>query len=395
MISLPPATRYVIATKEGDPLLRPARARLIWAANMAQATAALGTPCMLVGGVDAFNYRIESLAGKYSAYRALENLYGVTGEFDITLLQKDSKGQPWTSEGDFKNYVLPNAALVHTRDPRIALSCVKRNIPYIFEHHDEDYQNDFSNWQDLRLDSALCLAVVAITDAVRENLLEKNFPPSKITVLDSGVNAATIARRPEAAGRWRANLLGSQYQKLAVYTGGMQHERGIGDILNSAEKLTDMIFVFAGGHHSDLIEWRRVILQKGLSNVRIFGYQNYETVCELQQAADVLIFSRAAIGRAEITSPLKVFEYLLSGSPIVMADIPVTRRLANLDIAASFYDPSEFDSLTTAIEQTVEKFPHKWEGYTNNMEAGLPFVWEERQRKLLSFVGNFQAKVTY
>lgn len=395
MLTLPLGMNYVVITKQGDPLLRPARARLIWAANTAAATGSLGVPSLLAGGIDAFQYRIENIAGKFSAYRALETLYGVERKFDICLLHKDSKGHEWTAEGDFLRYVLPNAGIVHTRDPRIALACAKRNTPYILENHDEDYQKDFTEWEGLKMSSGLCLALVAITEAVKKQLVERNFPENKIIVLDSGVNESTKRRRPDAAARWRHALLEGTYSYLAVYTGGMQVERGIEDILYAAGKMPDTLFVMAGGHSSDLKHWRPEIIRRGLNNVRLIGYQNHETVCELQQAANVLIFARAAGGRPEMTSPLKIFEYLLSGSPLVAAAIPVTKTLESPALALRFYDSSTPENLATTLRSVLRNFPYKAEGYLDNIEAGEPFTWQNRQKKLLDFVGEAQVKVTF
>ncbi|WP_158601070.1 glycosyltransferase [Teichococcus wenyumeiae] len=382
-------------TKEGDPLCRPARARLIWAANTAEATSLLGVPSLLAGGIDAFTFRIESAAGKFAAYRALETLYGVRSSFDVALLHHDAKASTWTAEGDFRRYVMPGAAVVHTRDPRIALSCVKRNTPYILEHHDEDYQNNFENWSDLKLSSPLCLAVVAITEEIGIRLARQGVPEQKIIILDSGVNATAALRRTAAATRWRQSLLKLPYKQLVVYTGGLQAERGIHDIMTAAAELTSTLFVLSGGHKSDIAECKRVMMARGLSNIRLFGYQNHEVVCELQQAADVLIFSRAAEGRGDITSPLKMFEYLLSGTPIVAADIPATTRWAKHDIAVQFYQPAKPASIAAALKKIANSFPFKQGGYEENIRAGHPYVWQERQRRLLEFVGHVPVKLTY
>ncbi|MBC9209270.1 glycosyltransferase [Roseomonas aerophila] len=395
MISLPRAMKHVVVTKEGDPLCRAGRARLIWAANTAEATAALGIPCLLAGGANAFTYPVESIAGTFAAYRALEALYGVSGQFDLALLHPDPGEEAWSVDGDFRRHVLPHAAFVQTRDPRIVLACVRRRIPYIFEHHAEDYQDSFAPWDELRLASPLCLAVVAITEAVKAQLLARRVPAAKIIVLDSGVNARAALRRPEAASRWRHNLLTPPYHRLAVYTGGMQAERGIGDLMNAAAALPDTLFILAGGHDVELADWRNQMVRHGLGNVRLIGYQNHEVVCELQQAADVLIFSRAVGKRGEITSPLKVFEYLLSGTPVVAAKIPATQRLAGQELASHLYDPTIQGDLPRALAASFKAFPYRMEGYGQNIRAGEPFIWQERQRRLMDFIGDFPIKVTF
>jgi glycosyltransferase involved in cell wall biosynthesis len=391
------AGRYVVTAKAGDPILRPARARLIWAANTAAATAALGVPAGLVGGVSPFPYKVETVAGKASVHRALGALYGVAGGFELYLLQDDAapNGQDWTHTGQFIRQVLPDAGLVHTRDPLIAVECARRGISYVFEDHDEDYQLGFHAHAELRAEQECCRAIVAITGAVRRRLLAAGLPDRKIIVLESGVNRAALQRHPAEAEQWRRALLAPGYAMLVAYTGGLQQERGIEHILRAALDLPKAVFVLAGGTQADQTRWSEALLRLGLGNVRLLGYQDHETVCVLQQAADVVLATREAGPRAAITSPLKLYEYLLSGTPFVAAAIPAVDGLRTEDLAGTTYDPREPTRLASRILEAARRFPRRPDGYAGNRVAGEGFTWEERQRRLMGFIGPIIVRRTY
>lgn len=391
------AGRYIVTARAGDPLLRPARARLIWAANTAAATAALGVPAGLVGGASAFPYRIETVAGKASAHRALQALYGVSGDIALYLLRdpKAPKGEDWSPTGDFLRQVLPEAGLVHTRDPLVAVECARRNVAYVLEDHDEDYQTGFTAIGDLRAEQEACRAVVAITAAVRRRLLDAGIPDRKILVLDSGVSRAALQRHPVEAERWRAALLAPGYRRLVAYCGGLQPERGIEHILRAALDLPETLFVLAGGTAADQAHWGAALLRLGLGNVRLPGYLDHEAVCVLQQAADIVLATREAGPRAGITSPLKVYEYLLSGTPFVAAAIPATAGLAIEGLAGATYDPRRPTRLAATICAVARRFPRRPDGYAENRAAGEPFTWEERQRRLMAFIGPVVVRQTF
>jgi glycosyltransferase involved in cell wall biosynthesis len=393
-----PVGEYVICAKRDDPLVRPARARLIWAANTAAATAALGVPAVLAGTAAGLPFRVDSLAGIFAAKRRLNELYNVDTDFNVAI-----SADPGASKSDqkrslspeFLHSVLPRAGLVHTRDPAVAIACARRKINYILEHHDEDYQNDFKEWDLLFQNSATCLALVAITEKVRETLMEEGVPPEKILVLDSGVNANAAVRRDEAAQSWRKHLLGGAYRKLVVYAGGMQVERGIADVMQAAEQMRDTLFVFCGGHPSNTEQWINAASDLRLGNVRFFGYLPHEVVCELQQAADAVVLTRAPTDRAAITSPLKFFEYLVSGTPIVSAQLPATSAFEGKQLAIEWYEPGSVDSLTTAFARSFDRFGYSAVPHEQNVKLGLLHTWEERQRNLFRFIGQPSVKTTF
>jgi glycosyltransferase involved in cell wall biosynthesis len=391
-----PHGRYVVCAKADDPIARPARARLIWAANTAQATHDLGVETLLAGGGAELPFKAEALAGRYAVQRLLSHFYGVEGNFEVQLLyghgKKDERPVNILKE-QYPRNVFPRAGLVHTRDPAIAAACARRKINYILEDHSEDYQVKFAEPEALALDSKNCRAVVAITEAVRERLLATGCPDEKIIVLDSGVNAGAANRRLEAATRWRRFLLDGGYSRLVCYSGGMQRERGIEHLLDAAHALPYCRFVFLGGHDKDIAPWRELVEQEGLSNVKILGYQPHEYVCDVQQASDILVMSRSE--RGAITSPLKFFEYLLAGAPIVAATIPTLARFENSELDVTWYDPTESGALWTAIEQRFSQGLH-WPCYRPlNIAEGISYSWRDRQRRLLDFVGPIEPRVTF
>ncbi len=391
------AGRYVVTARAGDPILMPARARLIWAANTASATATLGIPTLLAGGGAAVPYPLESPAGKAAALRDLERLYGVTAGFDIALLQdpKVRSDRDWIAGGQFIRQVLPEAGLVHTRDPAIALECARRNIDWIYEEHDEDYQVGFASQAASVLRQPSCRAVVAITEAVARRLRAEGVPQDRLLTLESGVSSAAQQRRGEAAERWRASFLRPGYRHLAAYTGGLHDERGIEHILRAAALLPHVMFVLAGGTIADQARWSRAIEVRGVGNLRLIGYLDHDAVCTLQQAADIVLATRAAGPRSAITSPLKLYEYLLSGTPFVTAEISGTAHLRRAALAGITYDPVAPDGLAAAITTVLGQFPRQSCGYAQNIGAGLAFTWEERQRRLLSFIGPILVRETF
>lgn len=390
--------KYIVCAKADDPIVRQARARLIWAANTAQAAHNLKIKTVLVGGSHELPFKTSTLAGIGATERHLSNIYGISGGFDIKLLYGGKKDKDFCNRiinNEYANHVLPYAGLVHTRDPMIAAACAKRKINYILEHHAEDYQSNKEAHNELQLNSPCCRAIVAITETVKKGLIDIGYPKDKILVLESGVNSTSFEDRSHEARRWRKFLLQGIFKNIVCYTGGMQKERGIEHILESSKEMPSTCFVFVGGHSKDIALWEDVIAKNGLFNVKMIGYQPHSTVCEIQQASDILIVSRKNDDRASITSPLKFFEYLACGAPILAASIASLSKETFEGADITWYDPADPNALTEGLN-TIFARKIKWPNRNStNIALAERYTWEQRQVKLMKFVGPVTSRTTF
>lgn len=385
---------YVVCSRAGDPIMRPGRARLIWAANTAQATYDLGLSTLLIGGPSGLPFHVDTPRGRASCVRTLQETYNVDVDFDIALVyppHKNLKNQEdgkWEAGYEYPRHIFPRTKVIHTRDPRIAFQAGKRKIPFIYEDHCESFHLEVKSASDCYLDSDSCLAVVAIAEVAQKRLIEIGVPIEKIIVLDSGINKKTFERKQNEIKKWRKFLLSGRYKKIIVYTGGLQYiERGINQIVEAMENLPDYLFAIAGGSRNDLDEFKKIVEQKQLSNLKIFGYIGQDLAATLQQAADVALLTRSPGEGAAITSPLKFFEYMASGTPIISAKIPVLENFETDKLAIQFYEPGNVGDLIAKINICIEHYPRKETGYLKNIEFAKDYVWHERQKKLLNFIG--------
>lgn len=391
--------KFVTCARMGDKIAAPARARLIWAAQTAQATRDLGLDSLLVGGAARLPFRTDTPDGYLACKRYLQTLYNVAADFDLQLLfpsamsAGDAKWKRsfadggWEAFYEMPRYVLPHAGMVHTRDPRVVAACLDRNIDVIYEDHEEDFHVAVEDPVALGLNKDRCVAVVAITESVRQRLVARGVEPSRIIVMDSGVNPRALDRRTTAAESWRRFLLQDGHSRVIVYTGGMQVERGIEHLIQAATEMPDCMFVFAGGNEVDNRHWIEQAKVSSLSNTRFFGYCPQSVVCELQQAADVLVMTRLAGQRTEITSPLKFFEYLAAGTPVVAARISVLESPRFDDLALRWYSPLRAGELASQLRNCMEDHPRLAAGYQANRDVARDYLWTRRQAEILKFAG--------
>lgn len=377
--------KYCVLTAPGDPFVRPARARLIWASNTAQAVQNLGHAAMMAGGVGSLPIRFESPNGVASARRQIQELYNVAADFDLLGLYdvpagvSKSSNLNWLLDHEIPHAVFPYCGILHTRHPMVLATALRAGLTCVYEDHDEDHNTDFMGLPNLAAEFPNLRLIVAITQAVKKRLVQAGVPEARIIVLDSGVNQAGLLRQDAAVARLRAGIAARGFRKIVVYSGGLQAERGIAHIVQAADAMPEAMFVLFGGSDADQQFWRETAVRQGVSNIIIPGYVPQGRLVQFQQAADVLIATRQQDARANITSPLKFFEYLAAGSPIVAAEIPALERHAAAGLALMFYDPARSESLVEALRECFDRFAWTAQGYAENMDRAADHSWEKRQ----------------
>jgi len=103
-----------------------------------------------------------------------------------------------------------------------------------------------------------------------------------------------------------------------AYVGLLQRERGLFELLEVLSKHPDWVLELAGfgGDQDEILE-----NIKGMNNVRWHGRVSYETALRLSAAADVLIATYdPAIANHRYSSPNKIFEAMMLGRPIIVAE---------------------------------------------------------------------------
>ena len=135
----------------------------------------------------------------------------------------------------------------------------------------------------------------------------------------------------ESFTQFKSELNGNN---IVMYSGTFEHYQGLDLLLNSAEHLTrtrnNTIFVLAGGRRNQIDTLKASAEKLGISdNVRFTGNLPFDELIEYMNAADILISTRV-IGN---NPPLKIYDYLGAGKPIVATNISAHTQILNNDIA--------------------------------------------------------------
>ena len=164
-------------------------------------------------------------------------------------------------------------------------------------------------------------------------------------------------------------------EKIVLYAGHLYAWKGV-DILALAAPLlpenTNVIFI--GGTEKDIKAFKSKY--GSTKNVRILGKKPYGQMPLYMRAADVLVIPNSAkddVSRL-YTSPMKLFEYMASGTPIVASDLPSVREILD-DSMAYFFKPDDERSLKESINKVLAS-----EKNLNNSVGGKEYSWDNRNK---------------
>ncbi len=297
-------------------------------------------------------------------------------------------GGKWTSSNTiiskyyFPIHIFPKTQLIHTRDWNCVKTAIKGGIPVIYEqhhYHEREFPAEI-------VGSPLFQLAIAVADNVRESLIEKGIPPEKTVKLHSGFNHRFLTRHSEAAKAWRQQLLQNNRQHLVVYAGGLYSFKGVDFLLDVAQQLPEIQFAFAGGDSSQVETYRLQAQKKRASNAIFLGHLPQNQLASLLQAADILAHPHCMNEAATFTSPLKFFDYMASGTPMVATEIPPLKEFKSLKMAVGWCEPDQVHQFVQTIQQVLSKYPRKDEGYTESIESVSQFSWENRIKKILAYL---------
>jgi glycosyltransferase involved in cell wall biosynthesis len=220
--------------------------------------------------------------------------------------------------------------------------------------------------------------LVTISNVLAQNYEERGVSSDKIIVLPDAVDLA-LFRRSE-----RPNS--SPYQKPgshATYAGHLYDYKGIPTVLAAASLLPDIQFHLIGGWPRDIERQRARIEEMGLSNVTLHGLKPHVEIPPYLWHADVLLLPPSQHHpSAAWTSPLKLGEYLASGTPIVATSIPALRYWLT-DDEVKFVKPDDAEAIAEGIVNILEEPDYARTLAQNSLKKAQTLSYESRATSIL------------
>ncbi len=229
--------------------------------------------------------------------------------------------------------------------------------------------------------------IVSITFGLKDFYVKKGILADRILVSPDGVDLNDFGKNYDKNNsRKKFNL--PQDKKIILYTGHLYGWKGVYTLADSAKFFNkNTVFVFVGGTEKDVGMFRDYC--KNFNNILIMGNRPHSEIPEYLACADVLVIPNSA--KSDIskyyTSPIKLFEYMASGVPIIASDLPSIREVLDKN-NASFFESDSPQDLAENIKKLLENVD-----FANNLSEQakkdvLKYTWQKRAEAILNFIQN-------
>jgi len=185
-------------------------------------------------------------------------------------------------------------------------------------------------------------ALVCLTEHTRSRLTEIWGRAKSVFVVPSAAPSEWLSQDPKPAG------------SHILYVGALYPWKGVDTFIRAMKDLPREKALIVGG--GERLEFLKALAgQEGVAERVIFtGPVSHEAVLSFLNQAKIAVLPNAEEGTSPFSSPLKLFEYLAAGLPIVASDIPAFRDILKDGQNALLYEPSNPRALAEAVRRLVQ-----------------------------------------
>lgn len=232
--------------------------------------------------------------------------------------------------------------------------------------------------------------VVAITEALKQDLVTKlGIDHEKILVAPDGVPESWTQKytsRREARGELGLDL----EPPHVIYTGSLGREV----YADTLEILVEIARALEGEAQVIQVGTPPILKHRPNRlprNLHFLGLHPLESIRIFQAAADVLVVPYSSKKRyVKYMSPLKLFEYMAAGRPIVAFDLSVLREVLTDEVNAILIRPDDPLAMADGIRLVLADGELGLSIANEARQQAKAYTWEKRAKMIIKFANERQ-----
>jgi len=227
-----------------------------------------------------------------------------------------------------------NFDFVYARNFRASYYIIKSGIPIVVETHTANLKNRQME-KILGLNSYTNFKISTINEILKQNFINYGMLKENIIVQEDAVDISKFKKLKQSKTELRKQLNLPVNKKIITYSGSLRSGKGLNSLFLVSEKMKeneDILFLIIGGANSEKQEYEKQAKEKALYNILFTGFVLQDKIPFYLKASDILIMLYSNLEKNRImdintTSPIKLFEYMASQTPIIASNIPTVAKI--------------------------------------------------------------------
>lgn len=273
---------------------------------------------------------------------------------------------------------------VFTRDIVIAFAVSFFNIKVVYEAHKEPrtktakfllkvlrYKNNF--------------ILLTISNALKKYYIEKyHFLKKEVLCFHDGVFLEDYDALRNISKKELRDELNLPIDQIVVTHTGSLHKGNDAKLFEYVVRnFNDILFVQVGGTKSDINKYKKIY--ENYKNIIFVGQKTKKNVIKYQLSSDLLFYALTKDNKLWwCTSPLKIFEYMATGIPILASNIGSISEILD-DSNCILYNPdieqSIIDGITTFL---ISEHENKKIADQALKDIAVSYTWSKRVNGILN-----------
>jgi len=226
------------------------------------------------------------------------------------------------------------------------------------------------------------IKIVVISQILKDFIVEKyKLDENKILVAHDGVDLDIFNIREDKNALVKKYLNLPNDNFVTLYSGSLQKGKGVELIIKAAINLPHTSFVIIGGDQKQIDNFQNVP-----DNVYFFRRKSQREIPFYLKAADLLILPiNKDLSYGLYSSPLKLFEYMASGTPILASDYGAIKEVLN-EKNSFLFDPEDINDLVEKIKYISDNNEKAIKIGKESLKLVKEYTWAKRVARILSFL---------
>lgn len=248
----------------------------------------------------------------------------------VKLIKLTSNNRFYNNFYLFKTIVEQRIKVVHFHDPELIIMGLLLRLlgkKVIYDAH-ENVRQDILHKEWVRPEFRFLLSKIAVFFELMASIFFNGIVSATPAIAKNFSNKNNYVIRNLPPLKKKSELVEAKRNKnIVVYVGTLSEARGIKELITAAEHLTGVAKLWLlGGWNSEKFKLECENMA-GFINTNYLGMVNHEEVSKILSEATIGLCMLYPIDTFKDSYPIKVFEYMQNGLPVLMSDFDKWKEL--------------------------------------------------------------------